>query len=152
MGGEMDTNLTRSDYLRYLNDAASSGTLLTSKHDPDYLATTWPEFRRVTVKPPNELASYIAAGDYGIRVYENKDSKFPPYFLEIIPSDPTMVAGPGVPKFSTMLTYTYDRFVAFSGGIEGRHIYAESSARIQGLESSGSLLFIDYFPKLLPST
>jgi hypothetical protein len=58
----------------------------------------------------------------------------------------------GVPKFSTMPTYTYDRFVAFSGGIQGRHIYAESSAGIQGLESSGSLLFIDYFPKLLPST
>ena len=58
----------------------------------------------------------------------------------------------GVPKFSTMPTYTYDRFVAVSGGIQGRHIYAESSARIQGLESSGSLLFIDYFPKLLPST
>ena len=58
----------------------------------------------------------------------------------------------GVPTFSAMPTYTYDRFVAFSGGIQGRHIYAESSARIQGLESSGSLLFIDYFPKLLPST
>ena len=148
----MDTDLTRSDYRRHLNDVASSGTLLASKHDLDYQATTWPKFRSVTMKPPNELASYIAAGDYGIRVYENKDSKFPPYFLEIIPSDPTMVAGSGVPKFSTMPTYTYDRFVAISGGIQGWQIYAESSARIQSLESSGSLLLIDYFSKLLPST
>src|SRR5689334_8697834 len=107
----MDHTLTRNDYLGYLMDAAARGTLLTDKHNPDNLTNTHDKYRSITGMPPDELASYIAAGDFDMRAYENHDPRHPPYFLELIPTNPAVVPGSGIPAFSTTPTHACDRFI-----------------------------------------
>ena len=149
---DMDRTLTRNDYLSYLTDAANSGTLLTGKHNPNNIGTTWNKDRSVTVKPPAELTNYIASGDFDIRAYENQDARHPPCYLELIPSDASVVTGSGIPAYSTTPTYSCDRFVAVSGVRLGWHIFAELSTTIQARTASGVLRLIADFSLSPPSS
>lgn len=131
--------LKREDFTTAWAAAAKAGTLLTVKHDPNDLQTPRNKFRTITVMPPAELEQYIATGDYIIQVYTNNDPKHSPQYCVIVPKDPNVVAGSGVPPMSTTPTAACDRFVAVSGAKQGWHLFAETAAEIQAKEKAGLL-------------
>jgi hypothetical protein len=137
--------MNRDDYIRAWAAAAQAGTLLTPKHDPSGLPTIQPGYRTVACMSPAELERYIAAGDYGIRVFTNNNPKHTPHYCELVPRDPAVVPGSGVPPMSPMPTTACDRFVAVSGRQQGWHLFAETSANIQAKEQAGHLsLYLEF--------
>jgi hypothetical protein len=78
-----------------------------------------------------ELERYIAAGDYGIRVFTNNNRRHSPHYCELVPHDVSIVPGSGVPRMSTTPTTACNRFVAVSGDEQGWHLFGENSATIQ---------------------
>jgi hypothetical protein len=131
--------MNRDDFIQAWTNAALAGTLLTSKHNPSGLPAPQSRFRTVTCMPPNELAPYIAAGNYAIRLYTNHNPYHSPQFCELVPRDASIVPGSGVPPMSTTPTTACDRFVAVCGARQGWHLYAEAAASIRAKEQRGEL-------------
>jgi len=134
--------MKKEDLVTQWSSAIDSGSLLTTKHDPNGLAIAWHGFRTVlSEEASSSLAKYIKSGDYGIRVFEDK--KFPSScgFFEILPSGsyPFSVAGSGVQSGSITPSGSYDRLVVANSKQYGWHVYAEDSARISASMGSGRL-------------
>jgi hypothetical protein len=134
--------MNRKEILGYWDDAISSGTFLTDKHDPSSIGSKYPCFRTVTINSQSEIGMFLASGNYTLRQYHNNDYPTSPYFIEIVPSDTSMVAGSGVQPNSSVPTTACDRFVAVSGVNQGWHLYAEQSAIIQNKQSNGTLTYL----------
>lgn len=51
------------EFIKHLEDAAENGTLMTPKHDPANLSTTFPDYRTVlTTELSPKLESFIKSG------------------------------------------------------------------------------------------
>src|SRR5262249_13825485 len=134
--------LSRDDMLDHWRDAIAKGTFLTGKHDPSSVGTPHPKFRTVTVMSAPEIQSFIESGDFTLRLFQNKNQPQSPDYIEIVPNDPSMVAGSGIQPLSPVPTTACDRFVAVSGVQQGWHLFAEQSANIQKKQTTGDLTYL----------
>ena len=88
------------------NDAMSNGTFLTNKHDPSSVGTTCPGYRTVTVMSQPGIQAFLASGDYTLRHYRNNNYPHSPDYIEIIPTDCSLVAEYGT---TSKLSRPHDR-------------------------------------------
>lgn len=134
--------MDRNELLTYWNDAIDNGTFLTSKHDPSSVGTLHPGYRTVTVQSLPEIQSFLKSGDFSLRQYQNADYPQSPDYIEIVPTDSSMVAGSGIQPNSPVPTTACDCFVVVSGFQQGWHLYAEKSVNIQSKQSNGTLTYL----------
>jgi hypothetical protein len=135
--------MTRDNVLKELSAAANNGTLLTAKHDPDNLGTTYADYRSVlSFELSKGLEGFISSGQFKIVEYENSVYPTSPTYLEIEPSANSSFSVPasGVPGNSPMATKALDRIVAVSGHNQGWHVFGESSVVIQQKITAGELV------------
>jgi len=64
--------MTRDEALTHLRDAAHNGTLMTPKHDPGKLGTTYAEYRSVlSFELASNLENFINSGEFKIVEYQH---------------------------------------------------------------------------------
>ncbi|MBN8616506.1 MAG: hypothetical protein J0L92_38330 [Deltaproteobacteria bacterium] len=132
----------REELIRSWSDAATSGSLLTAKHDPNGVVAPAASYRSVlTHQMSASLESFVQSGRYVIRQYH--DSQYPKGagYFEVAP-DPASgfsVVGSGVPSGSMAPTGSLDRLVFVSGSNQGWHVYAESTSDIAAMVAAGRL-------------
>lgn len=115
---------------RHLEDAAENGSLMTPKHDPANLGTTFAQYRTVLTHElaPN-LETFIKSGKYSVNEFENTNSPLTPLYFEIIPDTESGFSIPasGVTAYSVFGSSVVDRLVAVSGRTQGWHVFGEDS-------------------------
>jgi hypothetical protein len=128
---------------RYLEDAAENGSLMTPKHDPANLSTTYACYRTVlTYKLAPNLEAFIKSGQYSVNEYENTLSPNTPLYFEIIP-DPESgfsVTSSGVTANSIFGSSVLDRLIAVSGRTQGWHVFGEDSYVLSQKIRNGDLI------------
>jgi hypothetical protein len=128
---------------RFLESAAENGTLMTPKHDPFNLSTTFASYRTVLTHElaPN-LEAFIKSGQFSVFEYENIRSPITPLYFEIIPSTESEFSIPasGVTANSNFGSSVVDRLVAVSGSTIGWHIYGEDSHVLNRKVRNGDLI------------
>jgi hypothetical protein len=142
--GTQTDNMTRDELKQHLEQAAKDGMLMTPKHDPQNLTTTYPSYRTVLSHDlAQNLDGFISSGQYSVKEYENKKLPSSPLYFEIAPSGDSTFSVPasGVAPNSPFATSAVDRIIAVSGHNQGWHIFGESSSTIQQKLSSGDLDF-----------
>src|SRR5882724_6147307 len=110
--------MTRDEALTHLRDAAHNGTLMTPKHDPGKLGTTYAEYRSVlSFELASNLENFINSGEFKIVEYQHAPYAASPTYLELEPTGNSNFSVPasGVPTNSPMATTALDRLVAVSG-------------------------------------
>lgn len=115
-------NITFEDLKSHLQKAAKEGTLLTPKHDPQNLSTTYSKYRTVLSNDlANNLETFIISGDYTVRQFENTKMPNSPMYFEITPltSSGFNVPASGVTGTSLFATSKVDKIVAVSGQTQG---------------------------------
>ena len=78
---------TRAELEAEWSTAATSGTLLTAKHDPNGLGTAWASYRTVlTPQLSASLEAFVKGGQYSVNHY--RDQRYPsgPGLFEVVPS------------------------------------------------------------------
>jgi len=134
--------MTHNELKQHLEQAAQNGTLMTPKHDPANLSTTYPNFRTVlSYELAENLEGFISSGQYQVKEYENKAYPSSSLYFEIEPTGSPAFSVPasGVAPNSPFATSAVDRIVAVSGHNQGWHVFGESSVTIQQKLSSGDL-------------
>lgn len=134
--------MKREEALGHLQEAAKNGTLLTPKHDPNNLGTTYANYRSVlSFELAKNLEGFINSGEFKIIEYENSVYPKSPIYLELEPAAHSSFSIPasGVSGNSPMATTALDRIVAVSGSNAGWHIFGESSSTIQQKITAGDL-------------
>ena len=127
---------------QHLIDAATDGTLLTLKHDPNDLNTTRSRYRTVlSYDCAQNLEDFLKSEDYEFTQYNNTEFPKIHYYIKIIPSSNSGYSIPasGVPGHFPFATSGVDCLVAISGSRQGWHIYGESSHIIEDKLASGKL-------------
>ena len=131
-------------FKKYLEDAAKQGTLLTPKHDPYNLGTSFSAYRTVlSHNLADNLDSFINSGKYTVNEYENYRTPNSPLYFEIIPNEDSgfNIPASGVTANSIFATSVVDRIVAVSGQSQGWHLFGEDSSVIQIKSNNGDLGF-----------
>jgi hypothetical protein len=134
--------ITRAQLESEWSNAATSGTLLTTKHDPNGIDTPLASYRTVlTPQLSASLEAFVKSGQYSINHY--KDQRYPsgPGLFEVIPNSSAgfSVVGSGVPSGSLHPSGSLDRLVFVSGSNQGWHVYADSTQEIATKVASGRL-------------
>lgn len=140
----MKLEMTHEELKQHLEAAASDGKLMTPKHDPSNLTTTYPKHRTVlSYEMAEGLEGFISSGQYEVTEYENKRYPNSPMYFEIEPTGNSTFSIPksGVAPNSPFATSAVDRIIAVSGKNQGWHIFGESSSTIQEKLSAGDLHF-----------
>lgn len=141
--------MTFDEFKNHLTTAASNGTLLTPKHDPNNLATVYSSYRTVlSHELANNLEIFINSGDYTVRQFENIKIPNSPLYFEITPNQNSgfNIPDSGVTATSIFATSVVDKIVAVSGQTQGWHLFGEDSSVIQAKENSGDLIFKNNLP------
>jgi len=136
--------MTFDELKQQLEQAVKDGTLMTPKHDPSNLTTTYPQYRMVLAHDlALNLEGFIGSGQYTVKEYENKRFTSSPLYFEIQPTSGSTFSVPasGVAPNSPFATSAVDRIIAVSGVNLGWHLFGESSTTIQQKLSSGDLDF-----------
>lgn len=134
--------MTHTELKTHLEQAAKNGTLMTPKHDPGNLGTSYPDYRTVLSHDlAQNLFAFISSGDFIVTEYDNKRLPNSPLYFEIQPANNSTFSIPasGVAAHSLFATSTVDRLVAVSGHNHGWHLFGESSNTIQQKLSAGDL-------------
>jgi hypothetical protein len=129
---------------RQLELAALNGTLLTPKHDPYNLGTTFSSYRTVIAYDlADKLQNFISSAQYFVDEYENQRLPNSPLYFEITPKPESGfdIPASGVTACSIFATSVVDRIVAVSGINQGWHVFGEDSSVILRKTSQGDLLF-----------
>ncbi len=132
------------DFKNHLLTAAQNGTLLTPKHDPYNLSTTYNCFRTVLSHDlADNLEKFISSGNFTVRQFENIRYPNSPLYFEITPlaNSGFSVPASGVTSNSIFATTTLDKIIAVSGQSQGWHLFGENSSVIQTKENNGDILF-----------
>lgn len=128
---------------RFLESAAENGTLMTPKHDPFNLSTTYASYRTVLTHElaPN-LESFIKSGQFSVNEYENTLSPNTPLYFEIIPSAESGFSIPasGVTANSMFGSSVVDRLIVVSGKTTGWHIFGEDNHVLNTKIRNGDLI------------
>ena len=139
--------MTFNDFKSHLETAAINGTLLTTKHDPASLGTSYSKFRTVLAHDlANALETFISSGDFTVREFENTQFPNSPLYFEITPNLTSGFSVPasGVTASSLFATSVVDKLIAVSGRTNGWHIFGENSSTIQAKENNGDLIFRNF--------
>ncbi len=136
------SKITRSSVLSDWQNAISSGTFLTYKHDVASVGSGAPGYRTVSLLSQPELGQYLGSGDYDLRLYENQRQPRSPIYIEVVPRNTSVVAGSGIQPNSLVPTVSCNRFVVVSGVNQGWHLFAEQDSQIQRKEANGDLTFL----------
>ncbi len=125
--------------------AANSGTLLTTKHDPNAAAPANVSFRSVvTQEVSGSLKAFVAANHFAVNHYEDSRYRSGAGFFEVIPdaSSGLDVGNLGILSGSTAPRIVADRLVFVSGSNAGWHVYAENQSTIAAFQANGRLKLI----------
>lgn len=136
--------MTFKDFKNHLITATSNGTLLTPKHDPNNLGTTFSSFRTVLSDDlATNLRSFIISGKYTVTEYENKKLPNSPLYFEITPNQDSGFSIPasGVTANSVFASTIVDKIIAVSGQTQGWHLFGEDSSIIQRKANNGDIIF-----------
>ena len=136
--------MTFDEIKQQLEQAVKDGTLMTPKHNPSNLTTTYPAYRTVlSHELAQNLEGFIGSGLYTVKEYENKRFTNSPLYFEIQPTADSNFSVPasGVAPNSPFATSAVDRIIAVSGVNLGWHLFGESSTTIQQKLSTGDLEF-----------
>jgi len=136
--------MTYDELKQHLEQAAKDGNLMTPKHDPNNLTTTYPSYRTVLAHDlAQNLEGFISSGQYTVKEYENKKLPSSPVYLELEPTGNSNFSVPasGVAPNSPFATSAVDRIIAVSGQNQGWHLFGESSMTIKQKLLSGDLGF-----------
>lgn len=128
---------------RELKDAVENNTLLSAKHDPNNLSTTYPSFRSVLSHEASaSLASFINSEDYTIHEYENQNLLHTSYYMKLIPNSGSSfsVAASGITANSPVASSKLDSLVLVSGSSQGWHMFGVDSSEIQNKVTNGDLI------------
>ncbi len=122
--------------------AATSGSLLTPKHDPNGVSVPVKSYRSVlTVEMSASLEAFVLSGEYTITHYE--DTKYPggAGYFEVAPAPASgfSVVGSGIPSGSIEPSGSLDRLVFVSGSNLGWHVHAESASDVAKMVAAGRL-------------
>lgn len=134
--------MNKDDFIAALKNAAKKGTLMTPKHDPSNLTTTFSCYRSIlSTSLASNLNVFIDSGQYTVNEYENLRYPRSPIYMEIIPASGSDFSIPasGVLANSPMASTALDRLVAASGTIQGWHLFGENSQVIQIKVKNGDL-------------
>jgi hypothetical protein len=136
-------NYSRDRLVGYWSGAAAANTLLTPKHHPTGLSTTYEGFKSVlTPDLAQNLEGFIGSGNYSIAHFQNTGFPSTPDYFVIGPKDGAFtVPGSGVYGNSSLVLWPCDRLVVVSGFNQGWHIYAELSSNIKLAQENGTLIF-----------
>jgi hypothetical protein len=132
------------DFKQYLKDAGENGTLMTPKHDPYNLGTSFSSYRTVlSHNLADNLSNFISSGNYTVDEYENLRSPNSPLYFEITPNHDSGFSIPasGVTACSIFASSVVDKIVAVSGSFQGWHLFGEDSSIIQSKLTNGDLIF-----------
>ncbi len=128
---------------RHLVEAVENGTLMTPKHDPNNLMTTFVKYRTVLTHElaPN-LEAFIKSGQYSVNEFQNIHSPNTPFYFEITPDSESGFSIPasGVQAYSELGSSLVDRLVAVSGSKQGWHVFGEDSHIITQKILNGDLI------------
>jgi hypothetical protein len=136
--------MTFDELKNYLEAAAKNGTLLTPKHDPNNLATSFTSYRTVLSHDlANNLETFVSSGNFTVREFENTKVPNSPLYFEITPKPNSgfNVPASGVTATSIFATSIVDKIVAVSGQTNGWHLFGEDSTVIKIKENNGDLIF-----------
>lgn len=135
--------MTLEEFKNQLKTAVDNGTLLTPKHDPYNLGTTYSSYRTVlSYDLADNLDRFISSGDYSVKRYENVKYSDSPNYFEITPKPDSGFSIPssGVTANSIFASTRIDKIVAVSGKTGGWHLFGEDSAIIQAKVINGDLI------------
>jgi hypothetical protein len=136
---KMDLNT----FKQQMKNEVSNNSLLTPKHDPNNLSTTYSTYRTVLSHEASaSLATLINSEDYTVHEYENQNPSHGPYYMRIIPnpSYSFSIAASGVTAHSPVASTVLDSLIIVSGSSQGWHIFGEDSLDIQNKISRGNLI------------
>lgn len=137
--------MTLEEFKNYLITASNNGTLLTAKHDPYNLGTTYSCFRTVLSHDlADNLSAFLSSGKYTVTEYENKNKKHSPYYFEITPYQDSgfTVPSSGVTSNSIFASSVVDKIIAVPRRTKNDwHLFGEDSSVIQTKSNNGDLLF-----------
>jgi len=125
-----------------MKNEVSNNSLLTPKHDPNKLSTTYSSYRTVlSLEASASLATLINSEDYTVHEFENQNPLHGPYYMRIIPnpSSSFSIAASGVTAHSPVASTVLDSLIVVSGSSNGWHIYGEDSLEIQNKVANGDL-------------
>jgi hypothetical protein len=136
-------NFSREQLVGYWSGAAAANTLLTPKHDPSGLLSTFQGFKSVlTPQLAANLEGFVGSGNYSIGHFQNVAyPNTPDYFVIESKTKDFAVPGSGVYGASGLVLWPCDRLVIVSGANQGWHIYAELASNIRLAQSNGALIF-----------
>ena len=138
--------MKKDDVKKQFKSSAQKGTLLTSKHDPANLSTTYDEYRSVLSHGlAQDLDNFIDSEEYVLREYHNNKYPNSPHYLEFEPYSTSTFSVPasGVAPNSPMASTALDRVVAVSGTNQGWHLFGEDSNKIAIKVNNGDLTLIE---------
>ena len=140
--------MKRDNVKNYLSTAAKNNSLLTPKHDPANLSTTYDRYRTVlSHELAQNLDAFIESGEYTVREYYNRLYPDSPYLeIEPYPGSFFSVPASGVAPNSPFASTALDRIVAVSGTNQGWHIFGEDSGEIALKVSNGDLILREEEP------
>jgi hypothetical protein len=132
--------MSKGKFMNNLKESAKTNTLMTPKHDPENLSTTYPTYRTVlSYTLADNLEAFMGSGDYDVIHYENTNPCHSNDYFEIIPTAGFSVPASGVEAHSPFATSKCDRLVAVPGKKQGWHIFGEDSDEIQNKVHKGQL-------------
>ena len=137
--------MTKDELINTLKQASIDGTLLTPRHDPNNLSTTYSDYRTVlTPVLADNLVNFIESRDYTAREYRNNSFPNSPIYIEIEPSPASgfSVTGSGIPPYSLLASHAIDRLVVVSGTEQGWHIFGEDSSIIKAKKCAGKIVYL----------
>jgi hypothetical protein len=137
-----------TELLQEWQDAAKNNTLLTPKHDPANLSTTYSNFRSVLAPDlATGLSNFFNSDAYKVNRYSDAQRPNGPGYFEIIPASgsPFSIPGSGVQGHSPTPSQPFDRLVIVSGLVQGWHIFAHTASGIAGDVGNGRLMLIDNY-------
>ncbi len=136
--------MTFDELKNNLTQAATNGSLMTPKHDPNNLGTTVFNSCRTVLSYDlaTNLNTFISSGKFTVSEYENKRLPNSPLYFEITPNPDSGFSVPasGVTANSVFASTAVDRLVAVSGQTQGWHLFGEDSSVIQRKLNNGDLI------------
>ena len=140
---QLHTEMDINNFKQQMKTEVSNNSLLTPKHDPNNLSTTYSKYRTVlSHEASSSLATLINSEDYTVHEYENQNPFHGPYYMQIIPnpSSSFSIAASGVTAHSPVASTALDSLIVVSGSSQGWHIYGEDSLEIQNKVTNGNLI------------
>lgn len=135
--------MTLEEFKLQITRAATSGKLMTPKHDPKRLDTAYRSFRTVlTHELAANLENFINGGQYTVTEYENKKFQQSPQYFVIKPNPESKfyIPASGVLKAYVFGSTLVDSLVVVSGQLQGWHVFGEDSSVIESKLANGDLL------------